>query len=255
MTFRNVSLSIHDGVALLRLASPSEAANALGLSLLEELREAATQARRTRAVKLLVLTGSGRSFSSGVDQAELQAADPDAIFALLRGGQALVRQFLNFDLLTIAAINGVALGGGLELALSCDIRWAHKRAVLGLPEARLGLLPGWGGMSLLRRTVPESLWVEMVAGGECIGAHRAYDNGLVSRIFEGREFEAKVVADALKLADATASVLEAVKAELKRERAAIDPAAANDSFLSLWNGRRTGTRVTPLAGANTRALR
>ena len=255
MTFRNVSLSIHDGVAVLRLASPSKAANALGLSVLKELREAATQARRTRAVKLLVLTGSGRSFSSGVDRAELQAADPEAIRALLGGGQALVRQILNFDLLTIAAINGVALGGGLELALSCDIRWAHQRAVLGLPEARLGLVPGWGGMSLLRRTVPESLWVEMVVGGECIGAHRAYDYGLVSRIFEGHDFEAKVVAAALKLADATEIVLETVKAELKRERAAIDPAAADGSFLSLWNGRRNGTPATRLDGTNTRAPR
>src|SRR5205814_5308280 len=127
--------------------------------------------------------------------------------------------------------------GGLELALACDIRWAHTRAVFGVPEVKLGLIPGWGGISLLRRTVPASLCVEMVAGGECIGARRACEAGLVSRVFEDRDFEAAVIAEAKKLAARGESALKEIKALWKRERETIDLTLGDRSFQQLWSGR------------------
>src|SRR5947207_1762020 len=196
MTFSNIDLSLHATVALLRLSKSSDSTNALGISLVRELQEAAREACQNPAVKILVVTGRGRSFSSGVDLAEMDASQAEEMVALLHAGQSLVRQMMDLEVITVAAINGLALGGGLELALACDIRWAHTRAVLGLPEAKLGLIPGWGGLSLLWRAVPESLCVEMVACGECLGARRAYQAGLVSRVFDNQDFEGAVVSEA-----------------------------------------------------------
>ncbi|SRR6266511_3497509 len=237
MTYENLEFSRHDAIALIRLSRLSDATHTLGPSFLRELRAAATQACDDPSVKLLVLTGKGKSFSAGTDLIEIRAYTAEEVHRFLRAGQALLRQIMDLAVITIAAVNGLALGGGLELALACDMRWAHARAAFGLPESHLGLIPGWGGMSLLRRTVPESLCVEMVAGGELITARRAYEAGLVSRIFEGRDFESAVLAEARQLAGKSKGVLKEIKALWRRERGAIDFAAADRSFLMLWNGR------------------
>jgi enoyl-CoA hydratase len=244
MTFANLDLSFHASVARVRLAKPSDGANALGMSFLRELQDAAGQACRAPAVRILLVTGTGRSFSAGADLAEIDGADPEEMARLLRAGQSLVRQIMNLEVITVAAINGLALGGGLELALACDIRWARATAVLGLPEANLGLVPGWGGMPLLWRTLPESLCVEMIAGGERINARRAYETGLVSRIYEGRDFEAAVLSDAQKLADKGDDVLKEIKVCLKRQRTAVDLTVGDRSFMSLWNARADSARQT-----------
>jgi enoyl-CoA hydratase/carnithine racemase len=251
MTFANLDLSLLSTVALVRMAKPSDAANSLGMSLVRELQDAVAQAARDPAVGLLVLTGSGRSFSVGADLAEMDGANPGGITPLLRAGQALVRQIMNLDVITVAAVNGLALGGGLELAMACDIRWAHPTAVFGLPEARLGLVPGWGGMTLLWRTVPESLCIEMIAGGERIGARRAYEAGLVSRLFEGRDFEAAVLAAAKEMADKSDGVLKGVKAWLKGQRTAVDLTSGDGCFLSLWNSRAEKASPPAICRADT----
>lgn len=251
MTFANLDLSLHSTVAWVRLAKPSDATNSLGMPLLRELQDAVVQACQDPAVRLLVVTGSGRSFSVGADLAEMEGANSGEIAPLLRAGQSLVRQIMNLDVITVAAVNGLALGGGLELAMACDIRWAHATAVFALPEAALGLVPGWGGMTLLWRTIPESLCVEMIAGGERIGARRAYDAGLVSRVFEGRDFEATVLTAAKKLADKADGVLKEVKAWLKGHRASVDLNAGDRSFLSLWNARAESAPAPATRPADT----
>jgi len=249
MTFVNLDFSPHANVGLLRLAKPSDPTNALGLSVLGELRDALEQASRDPALRLLVFTGKGRSFSVGADLSEIDGADSEGIGPLLSAGQLLLRQILDLDIITVAAVNGLALGGGLELALACDIRWAHATAVFGLPEAGLGLVPGWGGMSLLWRTIPESLCVEMIAGGDGIGARRAYEAGLVSRIFEGRDFEATALAEARQLADKGDRVLKQVKAWLKRQRESVDLAAGDGPFLSLWNSAARAAQPPATSGS------
>jgi enoyl-CoA hydratase len=237
MSFENVDISLHDAVALIRLANPSDGANTIGMSAVRELREAAASACDNRAVRLLMVTGKGRSFSAGAAIGEMDACTEHQVLAFLREGQSLLHQIMELDVITIAAVNGLALGGGLELALACDIRWAHAQAVFGLPEAKLGLVPGWGGLSLLKRAVPASLGVEMVVSGNFIGARRAHETGLVSRLFEERDFQKEALAEARKIADQPGATLSEIKALLRRQRGKVDLGAADSSFLRLWNGR------------------
>jgi len=247
-----LDFSLDAPVALVRLAMPPDANNALGLSTVRELQLATAQACQDPATKILIFTGTGRSFSAGASVDEIDRANADEMAALLRAGQSLVRQIMELDVISLAALNGLTLGGGLELALACDIRWAHARAVFGLPEARLGLIPGWGGISLLWRTVPESLCVEMLVGGECISARQAYEAGLVSRLFDNPDFEAAVKSEAKKLADQDPGVLKEVKALLKRERGRLDLSAGDRAFLPLWNGRAHRARASAGAGGSGR---
>jgi enoyl-CoA hydratase len=252
MIFENLEFALHDTVALIRLAKPFDSANTLGMSSLRELRDIAAIVKNDHAVRLLMISGKGQAFSAGADIGEIDAFVDHQVLAFLREGQALLRQIMDLDAITIAAVNGLALGGGLELALACDIRWAHARALFGLPEAKLGLLPGWGALPLLRRTVPASLGVEMVVSGEFISARRAYEAGLVSRLFQERDFEAAALAEAGKLADRPAGTLRAIKALLQGQRGEVDLSAADRSFLRLWsNGhhrRHRGTVTTPGGG-------
>jgi enoyl-CoA hydratase/carnithine racemase len=235
MNFENVEFALHDTIALIRLAKSFDSANTLGTSSLRELRAAAASASRNRTVRLLMVTGRGRTFSAGADIREIDACENREVLAFLREGQALLQQIMDLNVITIAAVNGLALGGGMELALACDIRWAHARAVFGLPEAKLGLLPGWGALSLLRGSAPASLGVEMVVSGEFISARRAYESGLVSRLFKERDFEAAALAQAGNLADSPAGTLREIKAALRCQRRALDLSAGDRSFLKLWN--------------------
>jgi len=205
-----------------------------------------------QAVRLLMITGKGRSFSAGADKGEMAACQGRSVLAFLRQGQSVLRQIMDLEVITLAAVNGLALGGGLELALACDIRWAHAKAVFGLPEAKLGLLPGWGAMSLLSRTVPASLGVELLVSGEYWSARRAYEAGLVSRLFQEHDFEGAALAVARKFADKPAGTLRELKAALRRQRGKVDLSVANRSFLRLWNGRdaRRRTLATSMGGGN-----
>jgi len=235
MAFENVEFSLHDAVALVRIAKTSDSGNTLGTSSLRELRDAAVSASGNRTVRLLMVTGKGRTFSAGADIGEIDGCENRKVLAFLREGQALLRQIMDLDVITIAAVNGLALGGGMELALACDIRWAHARAVFGLPEAKLGLLPGWGAMSLLKWRAPASLGAEMVVSGEFISARRSYESGLVSRLFQDRNFEAAALAQAGHLADTPAGTLREIKALLRCQRRELNLSAGDRPFLRLWN--------------------
>jgi len=252
MTFENVEFSLHDAVALVRLAKTFDSANRLGTSSLRELRDAAASASGNRTVRLLMVTGRGRTFSAGADIAEIDGCENHEVLAFLREGQALLRQIMDLDVITIAAVNGLALGGGMELALACDIRWAHARAVFGLPEAKLGLLPGWGALSLLKWSAPASLGVEMVVSGQFISARRAYESGLVSRLFQDRNFEAAALAQAGNLADTPAGTLREIKAMLRFQRRELDLSTSDRSFLRLWNGGHDRTEKDKSANRRRR---
>jgi len=233
MTYENFDVSFHDEVAMIRLANPDDPNNSLGTAFLRDLQAVIPRVASNPGLKLVLFIGTSRAFSSGANLDKLADATEEEIAALLHEGQWLLQDIMGLNVITIAAVNGVALGGGLELALACDIRWAHRRAVFGLPEVRRGLLPGWGGLSLLRRIAPESLCVEMAAGGQFIGARRAYEAGLVSRLFEGRDFEAAALSEALR----------ELKLQLKRGRGSVDLSAGNGSFLTLWKARRRTVRA------------
>jgi enoyl-CoA hydratase len=170
-------------VALLTLNRPDQL-NALSSRMLEALRARVAEVARDSAVCAVVLTGAGRAFAAGADIAEMQRMTALDAEAFSRLGHDTFGALEALPVPVIAAVNGFALGGGLELALACDWMYAARRARLGQPEVNLGLLPGFGGTSRLPRRVGPGWARELVLTGEPIGTDVAERIGLVNRVFE-----------------------------------------------------------------------
>ncbi|HET9930374.1 MAG TPA: enoyl-CoA hydratase-related protein [Polyangiaceae bacterium] len=178
----DVSAERRDGIALVHLDRPDRM-NALSRNLLLELEALGAELENDTALRAVVITGRGeRAFSAGADLKErvgLNEADVLELLHLFR------RAFAWLDRLpvpSVAAINGVALGGGLELALACDLRVAHESALLGLPETSLAIIPGAGGTQRLPRIVGRAKATELILLGRRLNAAEALEIGLVHRV-------------------------------------------------------------------------
>ena len=183
-TFEHLSLSSADGVALITIDRP-QALNALNAELLLELATAFDLIEADVNVRALVVTGTGRAFVAGADVAELATlADAFAGREASLGGQDVMNTLAALPFPTIAAINGFALGGGLELALACDLRVAAHDAKLGLPEVGLGLIPGYGGTQRLPRLIGQGRALDLVLTGRHVPADEALQLGLVTRVVD-----------------------------------------------------------------------
>ena len=165
-----------DGVALVRLDRPK--ANALSTSLLSQLRQACAQLEADPP-GAVVVWGGRRIFAAGADIAELQSEGAEAVASAFA---AALGALSSLPRATIAAVNGYALGGGLELALACDLRICAEDAALGLPEILLGVIPGGGGTQRLARLVGGSRAKELVLSGRQVRAEEAASLGLVNRV-------------------------------------------------------------------------
>jgi len=171
-----------DGVAVLTLNRP-EALNALDSSLLRELRARLHRLADDPEVRVVILTGAGdRAFSAGADVREMRGKDPWQAREFSRLGHEVTLAIERMDKPVIAAINGVALGGGCELAIACDIRVAADSARLGQPEVGLGILPGWGATQRLPRLVGLGRARELIYTGRIVTAQEAYNIGLVDSV-------------------------------------------------------------------------
>jgi enoyl-CoA hydratase/carnithine racemase len=250
MTFEHIELGeADDGVLLVRLASSADRVNTLHRAMVRELREAVGGVRNSSGLKLLVFTGKGRTFSVGADLNEIRDAGPEEIRSFLHAGQSLMRMIMDLQIPAVAAVNGLALGGGLELALACDIRWAHRRSVFGMPESKRGLIPGWGGIPLLERLVQEPFLHRMVARGEYFSARKVHEAGLVSRLFDDADFEATVSAEIKKMTCREGHELREIKDRARRDKGDADLSACDEAFLRLWNDpRRGGPALMPAYG-------
>lgn len=157
---------MEEGIALVTLKRP-EALNALSQSLLEELAEIPELVQQDPEVRAVIFTGEGKAFAAGADLKEIAAIkDPFMGREYALFGQRVFAEIAALPVPTIAAINGYALGGGLELALACDLRVAAKTAKLGLPEVGLGLIPGFGGTQRLPRLIGRGgPWTSSSPGG------------------------------------------------------------------------------------------
>ncbi len=161
-----------------------EALNALNTGVLKELEEAVEAVAANRGLRCLIITGQGaRAFVAGADIAEMLAKDPAEGEAFSRLGSGVLLRLERLPMPTVAAVNGYALGGGFELALSCDIRIASDNAVLGLPEVGLGLFPGWGGMHRLARVAGPGRAKELIFTGRAIPAKEAFAMGVVNHVY------------------------------------------------------------------------
>ena len=180
----SVVLSRLDDVALITL-DRQPALNALSVEVLGELAEAFEQAAGSDARALLITGAGDKAFCAGADIKELTGR---SLMAQKLGAEYGQSVFANLDRLpmpSIAVINGFAFGGGLELALACTFRLATAKAKLGLPEIKLGLIPGYGGTQRLPRLVGEGRALEIIMTGRTVEAEEALRIGLVNRLVEG----------------------------------------------------------------------
>lgn len=187
------------GPLLLATLNRPTKGNALNRPILRELDRVITDIElgfgTASAPRVLVITGSGaKAFCAGADVTELDGIGEHRAREQMRYGQLLFDRLEALPIPVIAAVNGFALGGGLELAMACDIRVAAAGARLGQAEINLANLPGWGGTQRLPRLVGRGIANEMIFGGETIAAQRAYEIGLVNRVADD------AVATALELA-------------------------------------------------------
>lgn len=200
MEDKNLLIEEKNGVALLTINRP-EALNSLNSSLLDELLDAFTTLGRDSDVKAIVLTGSGeKAFVAGADIAEMAEMNVQQAKEFSRKGQRLVNLIGQISKPVIAAVNGFALGGGLEMALACDFAYASENAKVGLPEVTLGILPGFGGTQKLGRLIGRSRANELVFTGKMLYAAEAREWGIVNAVFPISELVAKALETAEKIA-------------------------------------------------------
>ncbi|KGR75801.1 enoyl-CoA hydratase [Ureibacillus sinduriensis] len=191
-----VTVEIQDGVAVIQFTR-SEAANALSVQMLHEINEVLEEIHYNRFIRAVIVTGAGeKAFCAGADLKERKGMNEEET----RKTIALIGKTVNhFEALAqpvIAAINGVAFGGGLELALACDIRMASSTAKLGLTETALGIIPGAGGTQRLPRLIGIGKAKELIYTARRISAEEAYRYGIVEHIVEPQELldQAKILA-------------------------------------------------------------
>ena len=180
----SVDLELHESTALIRLARP-EKLNALSRQMKQQLRHILDELENNRDVRALIVTGAGgRAFCAGTDIADLARLDEHNAKEFAEEGQQLGDRLEHFPVPVIAAINGIAAGGGTELALGCHLRLASRNAQLSLPEIKLGIIPGYGGTQRLMRSIGVGRALEMILTGKSISAEEAERLGLVNRVVE-----------------------------------------------------------------------
>jgi enoyl-CoA hydratase len=176
-----VKLEIKDAIATITMSRP-EAMNALNEKVLGELKEVISQIRDDSNVRAVIITGEGPAFVAGADIKTMLAADLSGVEEFTRFGQGVMDDIEKLNKPVIAAINGFSLGGGLELALACDIRLASTEARMGFPEVGLGIFPGFGGTQRTTRLIGKGYACELIFTGRHASADEALEIGLVNRV-------------------------------------------------------------------------
>jgi enoyl-CoA hydratase/carnithine racemase len=214
-----------EAVALIRINRP-EVRNALNTEVRQLLGERLTAIAEEEAVRCIVMTGNEKAFAAGADIREM--ADSSAIDMLRRGALKVWSTIAACPKPVIAAVNGFALGGGCELAMSCDIIIAGESAKFGQPEVKIGIIPGGGGTQRLVRAVGKYKAMRYVLTGDIFDARTAYEMGLVSELVPDSEVEKRAVELAKQIAE-----LPPLAVQLAKEAVLRGTDAALDSGLAL----------------------
>lgn len=199
MSYENILFEAAEGIATITFNRP-KALNAMNPDTARELKDAVTNCVNDTNIKVVILTGSGdKAFVAGADIVSMQNNEPSQSLPFMELGHEVLRLIETMPKIAIAAVNGFALGGGTEISLSCDIRFASENAKFGLPEILLGIIPGWGGTQRLPRIIGMGRAKELILSGGQIDAKRAYEIGLINRVYpagdlmaETRKFAAKL---------------------------------------------------------------
>lgn len=192
MEYKNTLYEKSEGIATITINRP-KALNALNEETVLELLARLEDAKKDENVKVVVVTGAGdKAFSAGADLKMMKGAGAVKGMHLSQVGQELTTEIEKLEKPVIAAINGYALGGGLELSMACDLRIASENAKLGQPEINVGLIPGWGGTQRLPRFVGKAIAKEMIFTGKMIDVKTAERLGLLNKVVPANELNAAV---------------------------------------------------------------
>jgi enoyl-CoA hydratase len=237
MPYDTLQLDIGDDhIATLTMNRPDQL-NALNEQVIEDLEQAASHLAERDDVRVLIVTGAGRAFVAGADIKAMSEFDQAQGTRFAERGHEAMDALSALPYPVIAAVNGFALGGGLELALACDLIYASDKARLGLPEVGLGIIPGFGGTQRLGRTIGWQRARELVFSGRHVNADKALEMGLVCGVFPADRFIDMVTEVAHKIA-ANGPVAVATAKRVMREGSelALDEANAleRDAFGELF---------------------
>jgi enoyl-CoA hydratase len=179
--YTNVKITLEDRVAVLTIDHPP--ANAFDNATIDDLSKAFDELIANDQAKVIVITGAGQfAFVAGMDLKEAAQAKPEDLEGIMVKGQALMNKVECSPKPVIAAINALALGGGLELAMACHMRVMSDRARVGNTESNLGLIPGWGGTQRLPRIIGQGKAIELILTGDMINAQEAFRLGLANKV-------------------------------------------------------------------------
>jgi len=216
MEFKFIIYEKSEGVATITLNRP-EALNAFSKEVIEEVLQAVEDVKKDENVRVVVLTGAGeKAFSAGADIKAMKGMNALKARELSLMGEKLCVAFENLEKPVIAAINGYALGGGLEVAMACDLRIASENARMGQTEINIGLIPGWGGTQRLTRLVGVGKAKELVYTSKMIDAKTAEQLGIVNMVVPADKFRETVRQFALELASKAPVALKVAKALINK---------------------------------------
>lgn len=231
MNFDNLLISIENGIGQITINRPSKL-NALNVATIKELHDALENLDKDESVRAIIITGEGeKAFVAGADISEFAHFSIEEGAQLAAQGQELLFDFVeNLKTPTIAAVNGFALGGGLELAMACHFRIASDNSKMGLPEVSLGVIPGYGGTQRLPQLIGKGRAMEMIMTAGMISAEEALRTGLVNHVVAQEE-----------LLDFTKSIAQRI---MKNSPVALGKAisAINANFKDGVNGFETEIR-------------
>ncbi len=200
MEFKNLILEKVENVAIVKI-NRIEKMNALNSETIDELEIIFTELNKDENVDAIVLTGNGeKAFVAGADIKELNKMDVISGQIMSEKGQKVFSLIENLSKPVIAAVNGYALGGGCELAMSCHFRYASENAVFGQPEVNLGIIPGYGGTQRMARLINHGRAMEFILTGDMIKSDEALRIGLVNKVFPKEELLEQTIKTAKKIA-------------------------------------------------------
>lgn len=211
MDFKHIILNVENGIAAITLNRPKKL-NALNFELLKELEQALKEIYLDSSIKIMIITGSGdKAFAAGADISELRENNKNTGTMFSEYGSYVFKMIEQLEIPSIAAINGFALGGGCELALACDIRFASDIAKLGQPEVNLGIIPGYGGTQRLTHLVGKAKSMELTLTGDMVDAEEALKIGLVNRVFPQDSLMEETISFANKIISKSKPVITAAR--------------------------------------------
>jgi enoyl-CoA hydratase len=216
MEFKYIIYEKSEGIATITLNRP-EALNAFSKEVVDEVLQALEEIRNDENVHVVILTGAGeKSFSAGADIKAMKGMNALKARELSLMGEKLCCALENFEKPVIAAINGYALGGGLEVAMACDIRIASESVLMGQTEINLGLIPGWGGTQRLTRLVGKTKSKELVFTGKKVDAKTAEQLGILNMVVPADKFKEAVKQFATELAQKAPVAIKVAKALINK---------------------------------------